>query len=64
MLLLASPILFSSKSLDLYKHYELPTGANPLVGEHHLHEFAFFQRDAFYMRLQLLAMSSRMRYVN
>ena len=44
LLLLASPISISSKSLGLYKHYELPTGANPLVGEHHSHDFAFFQR--------------------
>ena len=46
LLLLAPPISISSKSLDLYKHYELPTGANPLVGEHHSHDFAFFQRAA------------------
>ena len=44
LLLLASPISFSFKSLALYKQYELPTGANPLVSEQHLHKFAFFQR--------------------
>ena len=44
LLLLASPISVSSKSLALYKQYKLPTGANPLAGKRHLHDFAFFHR--------------------
>ena len=39
----SSPYFIFLQSLVLHKQYELPTGANPLVGEQHLHELAFFQ---------------------